>query len=303
MTSLAVKPPTNCRMPAPQDFLQHLRAVARSSEQTVIAYGGDLKHFVTWLASAVPDAGPEHLTRPVLFRYLSSLNGLSPNTIRRRMHALGSWFNYLIEAEVLERNPAQKLPLPRRERTTPHVPSPDQIVRLLEAAVTPVERATIWLLATTGLRRAELANLDVSDLQTDETELRVLGKGNRERLLPLAGQCQEVLREYLAARGRDPGPLLLNRAGKRLGLTSLRRTFSRLLRRAGLGNEGFTLHSMRHAYATMLVRAGVDLGVVRDLLGHSDLSVTSLYISSDLRSKRVAVELLPVLTMGGGGDE
>ncbi|MHB8995896.1 MAG: tyrosine-type recombinase/integrase [Armatimonadota bacterium] len=303
MTTVAVETTPDRRMPDPQDFLQHLRGVARASELTVGAYAGDIRHFMAWLQTAVGNPGPEHLTRPLLFRYLSSLEGLSPNTIRRRMHALGSWFGYLIECEVLKLNPTQRLPLPRRERSTPQVPTPDQASQLLAAAVTPVERATIWLLVTTGLRRAELANLDLADLKANGTELRILGKGNRERLVPLPAQCQEVLHSYLSARGPDAGPLLLNRAGKRLGLTSLRRIFTRLLRRAGLTQEGFTLHSMRHSYATMLVRAGVDLGVIRDLLGHSDLAVTSIYLHSDLRSKRVAVEQLPVLTIGGGDDE
>jgi integrase/recombinase XerC len=217
MKIVAVETTPDSGMPGHQDFLQHLRSVARASELTVKAYAGDIRHFTAWLQTAVGNPGPESLTRPMLFRYLSSLEGLSPNTIRRRLHALGSWFGDLIECEVLKVNPTHRLPLPRRERSTPQVPTPDQASQLLAAAITPVERATIWLLVTTGLRRAELADLDLADLMADGTELRILGKGNRERLVPLPAHCQEVLRVYLSRRGLESGPLLLNRAGKRWG--------------------------------------------------------------------------------------
>lgn len=235
-------------------------------------------------------------------KYLAGLCHLSPNTVRRRVHAIGSWSDFMVRQGLLATNPARDLPLPPRERKLTRVPTPEPCERLLCAARTPLERVAIWLLATTGMRRAELVGLDFEDIGSEGTEIRVMGKGRRERLVPLPLRCQDVLHEYVAHRGGRDGPLLINRAGKRLGLTSLRRLFCRLLRRAGLDQECFTIHSLRHSYASMLVKAGVDLGTVRDLLGHSDISVTSVYVHSDLRSKRVAVEQLPVLTMGGAED-
>jgi len=236
-------------------------------------------------------------------RYVTGLAHLSANTIRRRLHALSSWSDFMVRQGLIAVNPVRGLPLPRRERKLPCFPSPDECRRLLAAARTPVERAAIWLLVCTGLRRSELTGLDLADLVSSRSELRVAGKGNRERLVPLPSECRSVIDEYLSVRGDEPGPLLLNRARHRLGMTSIRRLFERLVRRAGLEESGFTLHAMRHAYATMLVKAGVDLGTVRDLLGHADLAVTSVYIHSDLRSKHAAVEQLPVLRIGGGDDE
>jgi len=286
-----------------QPYLSYLQNFRRCSPNTVKAYRNDAEDFLKWFAQNDVPLRPNQITKEVLFRYLTSLNHLSANTIRRKIHALGSWFKYSIDCGAMRENPAQGLPLPRRERQLPKYPTSEQSEKLLSAAKSPLELAVIWLLLTTGVRRAELVALDLGDLRSNGSELHVTGKGNKERMVPLPLRTQTVLDEYLNARGDSAGPLLRNRAGNRIGYTSLRRMFNRLLRRAGLDDCGFTLHSTRHAYATMLVKAGVDLGTVRDLLGHSDISVTSVYVHSDLRSKKTAVEQLPILAAGGGVGE
>lgn len=283
-------------------FLDHLTAFRRCSAATRAAYTADLRHFLQWWAAIAPPADIPRLDQRLLMRYVAGLAHLSANTIRRRMHAISSWCDFLVRQGLLVANPVRGLPLPRRERKLPRFPTPDECRLLLGAARTPVERAAIWLLVTTGLRRSELTGLDRADLAGEGTELRVTGKGNRQRAVPLPMECRDVLTDYLLVRGDEPGPLLLNRAGHRLGPTSIRRLFQRLVRRSGLEDRRFTLHAMRHSYATMLVKAGVDLATVRDLLGHSDLAVTSVYAHSDLRSKHAAVEQLPVLLSGGAHD-
>lgn len=284
-------------------FLEYLATYRRCSPATQSAYAADLRCFLQWWDATSPPPDLSRLDQRLLMRYVTGLAHLSANTIRRRLHALSSWSDFMVRQGLIAVNPVRGLPLPRRERKLPCFPSPDECRRLLAAARTPVERAAIWLLVCTGLRRSELTGLDLADFASSRSELRVAGKGSRERLVPLPAECRTVVDEYIEARGDGPGPLLLNRAGHRLGMTSIRRLFERLVRRAGLEGNGFTLHTMRHAYATMLVKTGVDLGTVRDLLGHSDLAVTSVYIHSDLRSKRAAVEQLPVLRIGGGDDE
>ena len=285
------------------EFLDYMSGIRNASPLTVIAYGGDIRQFLVWCEAQGNPLRYEALTRDIMFRYLTGLGHLSPNTIRRRVHALSSWFGYLVDTARLGHNPAPGLPLPKRKRKLPACPTVEQCEKLLAAARSPLERVVIWLLATTGLRRAELLGLDFEDLRSEGTELYVRGKGDTARLVPLPHRTQQLLCQYLAARGHEAGPLLLNRAGNRLGFTSVRRMFQRLLRRAGLQECGFTLHSMRHGFATMLVKAGVDLGTIRDLLGHSDISVTSQYLHSDTRSQRDGVELLPILRLGGDDDE
>jgi integrase/recombinase XerC len=284
-------------------FIEYLAAYRRCSPATQSAYAADLRCFLEWWNATVPPPDLARLDQRLLMRYVAGLARLSANTIRRRLHAISSWSDFMVRQGLIAVNPVRGLPLPRRERKLPCFPSPDECRRLLAAARTPVERAAIWLLVCTGLRRSELTGLDLADLVSSRTELRVAGKGNRERLVPLPTECRTVIDGYVGVRGEEPGPLLLNRAGHRLGPTSIRRLFQRLARRSGLEASGFTLHAMRHAFATMLIKSGVDLGTIRDLLGHSDLAVTSVYIHSDLRSKHAAVEQLPVLGMGGGEGE
>jgi site-specific recombinase XerC len=264
----------------------------------------DIADFLGWMDGAGEPTGLGTIDQDQLLRYLEARQGLSANTLRRRVHALSAWFRYLVDRGQMGRNPAQGLPLPRRTRRLAKCPTADQCQRLLGAARTPFERAIAYLLVGTGLRRSELLSLDLTSLADDLSELRVVGKGHKERPLPLPLAVQDALAAYLQVRGSHLGPLLLNRVGKRLGVTSLNRVFTRLLRRAGLPDCGFHLHSMRHAYATMLVKAGVDLGTIRDLLGHSDIAVTSVYLHSDLRSRREAVEHLPIMgaALGGGVD-
>ena len=240
-----------------------------------------IRHFTEWCDNSRAEPIIETMDEDLVLRYLGQLSGLATNSVRRKIHALGSWFEYLVHRGRLSVNPARGLPLPRRLRREPRFPSAEEYRLLLQAACTPVERAIVWLLATTGLRRAELLGLDLADVSTDGCELRVLGKGNVERTVPLPEQTRAILGEYVQERGRSSGPLLLSRTGGRLGATTLRRIFCRLLKWAGLADQGYTLHSMRHAYATMLLHSGTDLHTIEQLLGHSDISVTAVYLHCD----------------------
>ncbi|NSW58701.1 MAG: tyrosine-type recombinase/integrase [Armatimonadetes bacterium] len=284
-------------------YLQHLRAVRRLCPNTLAAYDSDIRHFLRWCEEKQPIAGAGQVAPALLMDYIASQAELSPNTIRRRVHALSGWFGYLVKRGELESNPCDELPLPKRARAERKCPSPQEVASILVAAKTPLEKAIAYLLAGAGLRRAELLSLEVGETPGDLAEITVRGKGNKFRQIPLPVTVKQVLHEYLAARGTAPGPLIITRKGTRLGTTALRRIFERLLRRAGLADRGYSLHSMRHAYATSLIRAGVDLGTVMSLMGHSDISVTSVYVHSDVKSKRKAVELLRLGAGAGEGDE
>jgi len=284
-------------------YLQHLRAVRRLCPNTLAAYDSDIRHLLRWCEEKQPIAGAGQVTPALLMDYLASQADLSPNTIRRRVHALSGWFGYLVKRGDLASSPCEELPLPKRVRAERKCPSPDEVARILAATRTPLEKAIAYLLAGAGLRRAELLSLEVGEKVADLAEITVRGKGNKLRRVPLPIAVRQVLHDYLTVRGTTPGPLIITRKGTRLGTTALRRIFERLLRRAGLADRGYSLHSMRHAYATGLIRAGVDLGTVMSLMGHSDVSVTSVYVHSDVKSKREAVELLPLGTGAGEGDE
>ena len=285
-----------------QSYLHYLEHYRQVSPRTLIAYAGDARQLIGWCEGRGLSQ-PSSLDQPTLLRFLSDLPTLSPNTIRRKVHALSGWCQHMVRQGLLPANPTEDLPLPKRKRHLPQFPAQQEVERLIGAARTRLEEAAVAMLAGMGLRRGELLSLDLDDLPPDLSEARIRGKGERDRLIPLPALTRRLLQEYVQERGTHSGPLLLNRAGGRVGPTTLRRLFARLLRRSGLQDAGYSLHSMRHAYGTLLVKAGVDLGTVRDLLGHSDISVTSIYVHSDLRSKRAAVEHLPILGNGGGDDE
>ena len=274
-------------------FIRHLAEYRCCSPATITAYRRDLATLQDYFAVHEGPTDPLTMTSRDIQLFAASLGGLSAATIRRRVYAISSFFRYLCRLGLRQDNPAAFVELPRRKRTLPRFASPDDCRCLIEATQTLRERAIILFLVTTGVRRAELVALDIADLAADLSQVKVTGKGSHERAIPLPQQTRQLLREYLAGRKDDSAVLFPNGAGRRMGTTTLNRLFARLKRRAGLQDSGLTLHSLRHGFATMLVRSGVDLKTIQELLGHADLSTTALYLHSDVTSKMQAVECLP----------
>jgi len=132
----------------------------------------------------------------------------------------------------------------------------------------------------------------VADLAADLSQLRVSGKGGRERVVPVSSRLREVLRSYLGERDSDDPALIINGTSRRMTETTFYRLFRRILRRAGLAGSGTTPHHLRHAFASGLVQAGVDVCTVSELLGHSNISTTSIYLHASADGKKEAVEKL-----------
>jgi len=235
-------------------------------------------------------------------KYLNTLTGLSPSTVRRAAYSLSGLFSHLQREGTISINPAAGLVLPKRRRRLPKFPAAQQAQRLIGAAHTKRDRALISLLLMGGLRRSELLGVDVAGLSEDLSELRIIGKGDAERLIPLPVDAQVALVRHIEDTGIRQGLIFLNREGNRLDNTALQRIWKRLLLRAGLEDEGYTIHSCRHAYGSELARCGTDLCTIQELMGHADISTTAIYLHSDLRSKREAVTNLPFGQDNTGGD-
>jgi len=188
---------------------------------------------------------------------------------------------------VTERDPAAGVARPRLPRSLPHPITTDEVRRLLEApdAATPAgirDRAILELLYSSGLRISELTGLDVDDLDLDDGGVRVLGKGGKEREVPLGSYAREALGAYLT-RGRPAlasattrGALFLNARGGRLSRQSCARLLGRYVRLSGI-ERGVTLHTLRHSFATHLLEGGADVRVVQELLGHASVATTQIY--------------------------
>jgi len=280
-----------------ESFLAYLAGYRRCSQATITAYEHDLRRFGEFLSRGRLSDDPREISTRTIQAFAISIGHLAPASINRTLNCLSSFFGFLERQGIVERNPVQGVERPKVPLKLPSGPAIGDAQQLVEAARNPREKSMLLLLACCGLRRSELLNLDTGDIAADVSELRVRqGKGQKDRVVPIPGQCQEVLREYLATQQGRSGPLFSTGKGTRLGTTGFYRVFRRLLKRAGLEEAEITPHSLRHLYATSLLRGRADIETVRSLLGHRDLRTTSRYLHADDEGRRSAVERLPLLT-------
>ena len=280
-------------------YLEHARSYRGLAPKTIEAYRRDAEGFAQFLRDHHLATDVASITSRDVQAWANSMAGLAPATIRRRVYAIRGMFSFLCREGTLRTNPAADVALPKQRRRLQNIPSVEQANRLLWVAHGEREKAIISLLLMTGLRRSELLGLDVESFSADLDEVRVVGKGGAERVVPLPDEARIALLRHLESARITEGAVFRNQAGRRMGETTLQRLWRRLLARAGLEDDGFTLHSCRHAYATMLLRAGTDLRTVMELMGHQRLETTATYLHSDLRTKRQAVANLPI---GRGSD-
>ena len=280
-----------------EQYLGHIEHFRAYSPQTVAAYRGDLTHFVGFCREQGLTA-PGDLERRHIHQYAGMLptagkrGVLSPASVTRKICALRSWFKYLCDVEALSTNPAAGIPLPKRAQRVPRVPDDRECEMLLDVARTSREKALLGLMLMAGLRRAEVLGLNVEDLDADLGRVLVRGKGSKERVVPVNPALQELLTAHLEQRAVTCGPLFVGKTGNRTTVTSFVRLFTRLLKRAGLQDEGLTPHRLRHAFATGLIRAGVDIATVAALMGHANIATTSIYLHANPVGMRAAVDCL-----------
>jgi len=284
---------TTERDPELESFLALL--AARRAPRTVDAYRRDLTALRAWLGKPVSAATLEDLET-----YTAQLraNELSAATLARRTAAARTFFRHLQLLGAREDNPAAEVALPRRTRKLPQTLSAGEAERLIEAAAgtTPRslrDRALVELLYGAGLRVSEAIGLERNGVDLDDRAVRVLGKGGKERVVPVGRQAVEALRRYLA-RGRPyldrrhRPELFLNAKGGALTRSGAFLILRRLAETAGLEPGRVHPHLLRHSFATHLIEGGADLRSVQEMLGHADLSTTELYTHVSDRRRRDA---------------
>jgi integrase/recombinase XerD len=277
--------------PAVDGFLA--LAAARLAPRTVEAYRRDLGHLARWLGRSPAEASAEELAA-----YVAQLraDGLAPTTVARRLAAVRSFFRHQMLLGVRTDNPAARVELPRRRRALPRTLSAAEVERLLEAATGPTprslrDRALAELLYGAGLRVSEAVGLDRQAVDLENRLVRCLGKGAKERVVPIGREAAESLRRYLA-RGRPyldrrhRPELFLNAHGGPLTRAGVFLILRRLAGKAGLEPERVHPHLLRHSFATHLLEGGADLRAVQEMLGHADLATTELYTHVSDRRRR-----------------
>ena len=273
-------------------FLQTLSSEKGYSPHTIRAYGGDLTAFLGFCFTGKP---VEAITDELLLTEIknsgtSLVRGflmdlakkkVTRRTISRRLSALKSFFNYLVVVGKIEVSPAQGVSAPKLPRSIPQFLTVDELFTLLDSIKTKTcvdkrNRAVFELFYSTGMRVSELSNLNVEDIDHESCLVRVRGKGNRERLVPVGDRALKAVDDYRTGIDGESGVLFLNRDAHRLSDSSIRRVLAGLVKACGLGVP-VSPHTLRHSFATHMLDAGADLRGIQEILGHASLSSTQIY--------------------------
>ena len=296
-------------------FLNYLRSVRNASPHTLRSYQTDLTQFITFLTPpGVETPAIAEITHLMIREFVANLHdlGLEKSSIARKLAAIRSLFKFSVREGIVIRNPARLVATPKLPKRIPSVLSAEDLNTFLDGIVaSPAvptdarrpgapdesrvlvkrDRAILELLYASGLRVSELTGLNLADIDRKELMLRVLGKGNKERIIPFGGKAEQALEAYGPVRDeilRKAGSkgnyqaVFLNHSGTRLTPRSVARIVKKYVRLINV-NWDLHPHSLRHAFATHLLADGADLRAIQELLGHSSLSTTQRYTHASIR--------------------
>ncbi len=281
-----------------EQFLDHLSSEKRASPHTLEAYRQDLKDLKGFLAEAY---GSEELLRcdhRMLRRFIVDRldEGYSPRTVNRRLSSFRSFFRFHLREGNIQKDPMERVTPPRQGASLPHFLDQKATQALFQEGFFNGDlkglrdRVMIELLYATGIRRAELLDLQEKDLDLEKGQLKVRGKGNKERILPLLEPIRDSLQEYLREKEKygwvDPH-LIVTDKGKKAYPNFVHRKLDHYLGQVST-LEQRSPHVLRHSFATHLLDRGADLRAIKELLGHADLSATQVYTHSSIeRLKKI----------------
>ncbi len=272
-------------------FAVHLRSERRLSPHTYLSYLRELTALRNWCEAQKildwPSLDSQHLR---IFAARSYAGGLAPRSVQRRLSAIRSFLCYLQREQVLTHNSGVEVRAPKVKRRLPHTIDVDQMSRLLEIpGKDPLalrDRAIMELFYSSGLRLAELIALNLSDIDLPDRTVRVTGKGNKTRILPIGRKSHEALLAWLNARTEwvdvKESALFVCRAGTRVGPRAIQARVARWARIQGLPMHVHP-HLFRHSFASHLLESSQDLRGVQELLGHADISTTQIYTHLDFQ--------------------
>ena len=275
-------------------FLFHMQAEKNCSVRTFESYQNDLFHGIDFFASVLnkkpEEVAPADITHRLMRNYLGFMKekGYAKSTIARRLSAWRSYYKYLGREKIVETDPLAKVKTPKRDRKLPKFLLLSYMLKLLESpdVTTPLgirDRAILEMLYGTGMRISELVNLNQSDVYNEDGYVRVLGKGGKERIVPMGEFSCKAIMEYVhkgrplleSSKNNEKG-LFINRYGERLSARGIRKLIDKYAASAGI-NKNIFPHMLRHSFATHMLDAGADLRSIQEMLGHAKLSTTQVY--------------------------
>lgn len=310
------------------DYLNYLKAARGRSESTVKEYYYDIRQFLRYMRIRKEHLKVENLDEVSIddvdielletiqksdiyayISYLDSTRGNSGRTKFRKISSVRSFFDYLTyKIELLEKNPTENIDMPKIERSLPVYLTLEEAVHLLNTVENSKQKeiyrlrdyAITTLFLNCGLRLSELANLNIADLNKDNT-LRIMGKGSKERLVYLNGSVQEALRGYLRKRNElevDQDALFLSMRKNRMSNRSIQHMLEKHLKAAGFDTRKYTVHKLRHTAATLMYQYGnEDLKSLQEILGHESVSTTQIYTHVNLEDIRYTMSQNPLSNM------
>ena len=273
-----------------KDYNNYLRIERAMSQNTVASYCSDVVKFLSFFDTAERKVPAERLTAEDIKEYLASCPGRSSRSQARLLSALRSFFNWMVLEGSVKDNPCDRVDMPKLGRYLPDVLSEDEVFRIIDSVDVTTwqgcrDKAILEVLYGCGIRVSEAVGLKVSGLYFAEGFVRVIGKGNKERLVPLNDMAADSLRAYL---DRRPEPadsesddiVFLNRFGRSLSRQSMFKMIKTQALLADIRKE-ISPHTFRHSFATHLVEHGADLRVVQEMLGHESVTTTEIYTHID----------------------
>jgi integrase/recombinase XerC len=271
-----------------QQFIHYLSSERNASPHTCRCYQTDLEEFENFLRisgmylTATGRIKIEEVDRLAIRKYLSFLHRKNKkSSIARKVSTLRSFYRYLMREQIVPSNPAKNVATPKAEKPLPTALTVDEAFRLMESPMEKGQlrdRAILELLYSSGLRVSELVGLDGNRLDQELGIVKVMGKGRKERIVPVGKKAMEALKTYLNDRGpvEANGPVFVNARGGRLTSRSVGRLIKKYTRHSGVFRK-ISPHSLRHTFATHLLDAGADIREIQEMLGHASLSTTQRY--------------------------
>ncbi len=273
-------------------FLRYLSSEKRHSPRTCASYDDDLDRFARWVSGDASKANWQEVTSHDLRRYVAILSkqGLGGRSIARHLSAIRRFYEYLLRENLAKDNPALDIRAPKAGRRLPRVADVDQLTHLLDADPDdPLEMRDLCmfeLMYSSGLRLSELASLDVDAIDRRGAEVRVVGKGSKERVLPVGRRALEALDRWLSVRAElaseQETALFVSRKGQRLSHRSIQSRLGRWGMKNG-ADQRLHPHLLRHSFASHMLESSGDLRAIQELLGHADIATTQVYTHLDFQ--------------------
>ncbi|WP_404442676.1 site-specific tyrosine recombinase XerD [Sutcliffiella horikoshii] len=272
-----------------KDFIHFLVVEKGLASNTVISYERDLKSYLLYLNKVEEMSSLDAVTRSTIIQFLKFLTekGKSAKTIARHIASIRSFHQFLLREKVTNQDPTVHIDRPKQEQKLPQVMSLEEVQALLDSPDTSKvfgmrDKAMLELLYATGMRVSELISLNLSDVHLTMGFVRCIGKGNKERIIPLGSMAQSAITNYIEEsrsqllKKKTTDALFVNLYGNRLTRQGFWKILKKLTKEASIEKE-LTPHTLRHSFATHLLENGADLRAVQEMLGHADISTTQIY--------------------------